>query len=142
MTIWLKRAAFALAASYIALSPALPQIFGWGAPFVRQWTMYSAVGEGLPKGVFTVHHEDGRQARLTPLQVRGLERYPDDFHYTFETRVLRPEDLARWAEEMCAREPGLTRLSFQGRIGAADGWTNHSDPDLCAGEALLAGAKR
>lgn len=141
MTIWLKRAAFALAASYIALSPALPQIFGWGAPFVRQWTMYSRVGEGLPKGVFTAHYGDGREVQLTPLQVRGLARYPDDVFYTFETRVLRVQELARWAADLCAREPDLTRLSFEGRIGAADGWIVHSDPDLCAGQALLAGGE-
>lgn len=139
MTIWLKRAAFALAASYIALSPALPQVFGWGAPFVRQWTMYSGVGEGLPKGVFTAHYEDGREEQFTPLQARGLDRYPDDFHYTFDARVLRRQDLARWVEDLCTRVPDLTRLSFEGRIGAADGWFVHSDPDLCAGQALVAG---
>jgi hypothetical protein len=141
MTIWLKRTLFALVASYIALSPALPQIFGWGAPFVRQWTMYSGVGEGLPKGVFTLHREDGREERLTPLQVRGLERYPDDFHYTFETRVLRGEDLAGWVEHLCSHEPGLARISFEGRIGASDGWIAYSSADLCSSQALLAGGE-
>jgi hypothetical protein len=139
MTIWMKRTVFALAASYIALSPALPQIFGWGAPFVRQWTMYSEVGEGLPKGVFTAHYEDGRTQALTPLQVRELERYPDVVHYAFEGRVFSPDQLGLWAGRLCEAEPGLTRLSFEGRIGAADGWITHSSGDVCDDRALVAG---
>lgn len=139
MSVWLKRAGFALVISYIALSPALPQIFGWGAPIVRQWTMYSEVGEGLPKGVFTAHYDDGRTQTLTPLQVRGLQRYPDVVHYAFEDRVFSPDQLGVWARELCRGEPQLARLSFEGRIGTCDGWIAHSDQDVCGARALLAG---
>lgn len=138
MALWLKRAAFALAALYITLSPALPQLLGWGAPVVRQWTMYSGVGEGLPKGEFTARYADGGRQTLTALQVRGLERYPDVFHYTYAARLDTPQDLARWAADLCAQSPELVSLSFEGRIGARDGWVVHSAENLCARDPLLA----
>src|SRR6056297_1399736 len=103
MMAWLKRGAFALAALYITLSPMAPQLFGWGAPLVRPWTMYSGVGEGLPKGVFTARYADGREQRLTALQIMGLERYPDTFHYSFKARISAPQDLAAWARDFCQR---------------------------------------
>ena len=140
MALWLKRAAFALAALYITLSPALPQLLGWGAPVVRAWTMYSGVGAGLPKGDFTARYADGRIQTLTALQVRGLERYPDVFHYTFDGLIDAPEGLAAWAADFCAASQDLESLSFSGRIGSPDGWVTHDADDLCAGPALVAEA--
>lgn len=128
----LRRAGFVLVAAYLLLSPALPQLFGWGGPWVRQWTMYSEVGFGLLKGEFTVQYADGRSERLAPLDVLGLSRYPDIFHYQFEPWVTDASDLAEYAAAFCASERELMSLAFDGQVGVMDGWAELSADQLCA----------
>ena len=139
MALWIKRLGFAAAALYIILSPALPQLAGWGAPYVRPWTMFSGVGAGLPKGEFTARYADGRTEQLSALQVLGAERYPDSFHYEFDLLIHDEASFRDFAAGFCTRADGPATLSFDGRVGAPDGWVSHSVTDLCASPVQIAG---
>lgn len=140
MIEWIKRIGFAGAAVYILLSPALPQLFDIGSPWVRPWTMYSGVGEGLPKGVFTARYESGAEEYLTALQVRDLPRYPNTFHYEFDYWVHDEASFRAFAADFCESRSSLVSLSFEGRVGAPDGWASHQVGDLCTPAPMIADA--
>lgn len=128
----LRRYVFFTLAAFILLGPAPGQLFGKHSPWLREWVMYSGVGVGLPKGVFTVHDLSGPVSEYTPLQAAGLEQYPQIVHYFFDKRIFEDADLTRFAANTCeALLPGQ-HLSFDGVVGTRKGWVPMPVANLCA----------
>lgn len=127
----LRRALFTACAMFILLGPAPGQLFGNHSAWLREWIMYSGVGIGIPKGMFTVQGGADDGAVYTPLQAAGLERYPRIAHYSFEQRIFDPSGLARFAAPLCASLSDDQRLAFSGHVGTRQGWEPLADPDVC-----------
>jgi len=128
----LRRYAFFALAAFILLGPAPGQLFDKRSPWLREWVMYSGVGVGLPKGVFTVHDASGPVADYTPLQAAGLERYPLIVHYFFDKRIFEDADLTRYAAGLCEGLLPGQHLSFDGVVGTRKGWVPMPVTNLCA----------
>lgn len=127
-----------LAAAFIALAPALPQIFGIGHDYVRYWAMYSGVGQGTMKGTFTLTHADGRSETFTPLDIMGLERYPNAFHYTFDRLLVDRDAIGPIVSPFCeAHAKDGAVLAFSGKVGVANGWATYAADDLCPKQDVL-----
>lgn len=125
-------AAFTAMAAYMLFSPALPQLFGTGAPMVRQWTMFSGVGVGLPKGTFRIEYADGRTEDLSPLEVAGMTRYPVRRPiYRFDGYAKGPEGLAHFAAATCTTLPEGARLTFDGVLAERRHWTRMEAMRVC-----------
>ncbi|MEO1642687.1 MAG: hypothetical protein AAFR74_05070 [Pseudomonadota bacterium] len=120
------------AAAFIALGPALPQVFGVGQDYVRPWVMFSGVGQGTMKGTFTVTQADGSIETYTPLQIMALERYPNIFPYQFDRLLTDREAMTPIVSAFC--EAHVTEgavLSYTGKVGAPNGWAIYEADDLC-----------
>ena len=123
---------FALAAGYLLLSPALPQLGGWGSPWIRQWTMFSGVGVGLPKGTFILEEADGTAIELPPLAVAGLSRYPvRQPIYYYDGYVGSADDLALYADVTCRHLREGSRLRFSGTIAQKYDWLAVENALVC-----------
>lgn len=133
----LRRGVFMVIALFLFLGPAPGQLFGQHSPFLREWIMYSGVGIGMPKGIFSVHDQTGEVTDYTPLQAAGLERYPPISHYKFDRRIFAAEDLSRFAAPLCARLSQDQRLSFDGAVGTRIGWVQVTQDDVCQDQAVL-----
>ena len=131
--ITVRRAAFCLVAAVIYLGPAPGQLFGLHSPWLREWVMFSRVGEGILDGAFTLVRPDGPVETYTPLEAAGLARYPIVLHYLFPRRVRDAGDLGRFAAPLCARAPAGAAVSFRGAVGDRDGWRPLQAEDVCAG---------
>lgn len=126
------RAAYLAAAAFIVAAPLVPQLLGYQTPALRSWRMFSGVGLGMLRGEFIVITGDA-EARESPLQFFGLERYPVGEFYRFDRLVLRHGDLERIAAARCAELPPGARLSYVGEVGILEGWTTLEIADLCEG---------
>jgi hypothetical protein len=109
-------------------------MFGKHSPWLREWIMYSGVGVGIPKGLFTIHDESGPIADLTPLEAADLERYPKITHYYFSGLIGQAADLARFAEPLCSGLPQGQWVSFSGYVGTRQGWAKMRMDDVCAAD--------
>lgn len=128
-----RRVVFGLLAAFILLGPAPGQLFGKHSPWLREWVMYSGVGVGILDGSFTASQEDGTQTVYSPLQVAGLDSYPMIKHYYFDNRVFVPEDLGKFAANLCETlEPG-GQLAFDGYVGTRQGWQVLKQDNVCRG---------
>lgn len=126
-----RRGLFIAFALFILLGPAPGQLFGNHSPWLREWVMYSGVGIGIPKGVFTVQDGTNPSLEYSPLQAAGLEQYPRIAHYTFDRRVFDVSDLSRFAAPLCADMSADQRVSFSGYVGTRRGWVPVLANDLC-----------
>jgi hypothetical protein len=122
---------FAFLASLIVLGPFAAQILEMRSPLLRPWTMFSGVGVGILKGVFTHERADGSRADMTPLQVRGLDRYPVIRGTQFQYLVSDDRDLRRFAGDYCDQVGGA--LAFNGWVGTRTGWRSLEAQNICDG---------
>lgn len=115
--------AILLLGGYALFSPALPQVAGIGAPYVRQWTMFSGSGVGVAKGVFSLRAKGQTVRELSPLEAAGLARYPAHVPiYRFDRLISDEADIVRLAEPTCASLEPDQSLWFEGRVGRGLGW--------------------
>lgn len=130
-----RPAVFAVIAAFMLASPALPQVFGIGKPWIRQWTMFSGVGRGIPKGDFIIETHAGMPVRtLTPLAAAGLTRYPVTAPVErFDRYVYHVSDLQRFAAPACADLNADQRLRFAGVVGSWHGFTAPVSAVVCEG---------
>lgn len=133
----LRAAAFSAIAAYIIASPFLVQIAGLNLPFIRPWIMFKEVGVGVLKGEFEFTSKDGSVARLSPLEVLGLDRYPVHAQtYRFKKLVFEDAHIERVVADFCGQRRGdYAGLSFRGRVGAGPAWRPLTADDLCKGGA-------
>jgi hypothetical protein len=117
-------------AALILLGPFAAQVLGSKSRLFRPWTMFSAVGVGIPKGEFIGTAPDGSVRRLTPLQVLGIDRYPVMLSFEYQTSAKGDGGLRKFASDYCAKHGG--KLSFRGYIGSRQGWHAADADDLCA----------
>ena len=122
---------FTFFACLILLGPFAAQILEMRSPLLRPWTMFSGVGVGILKGVFTHERADGSRADLTPLQVRGLDRYPVIRGTQFQYLVSDDRDLRRFAGDYCDQVGGA--LAFNGWVGTRTGWRSLEARNICDG---------
>lgn len=137
-TTWVgnaRRAAFVIIGAFLLLAPAPGQLLGLHNVLLREWIMFSGVGVGILKGEFTLQRADGEAATFTPLEMMGIEAYPQTRHYLFDYRVFVDSDLKRVAEGVCGRSIEGDRLSFSGHVGTRDGWRAIDVDDVCALDA-------
>ena len=132
-----RKTVFGLLAGYILLSPYFPQVLNTGAPVIRQWTMYSGVGQGVLKGEFLLTYADGTEVTKTPLEVQGLTRYPNTFHYEYDRLVLGKDQLKAFVKETCTTERNLVDMSFVGQVGTASGWLAIDVDHLCKADEAI-----
>ncbi|MEM1391607.1 MAG: hypothetical protein AAGG45_11055 [Pseudomonadota bacterium] len=133
-----QKTAILVGAAFIALGPALPQVFGVGQDYVRPWMMFSGVGQGMMKGAFTVTHSDGSTEVYTPLEIMSLERYPDIFSYEFDKILLNRDAMSPIVSEFCdAHVKDGATLSYSGKVGAPNGWALYEADDLCQKDDLM-----
>lgn len=125
-----RAAIFFAFAALILLGPLAVQVFGSKSRLFRQWTMFSAVGVGIPKGEFIAAAADGSVRRLTPLQVLGIDRYPVMLSFEYQTSANGDGGLRKFASDYCVKHGG--KLSFRGHIGSRQGWQAAAEDDLCA----------
>ena len=126
------------AAVFIALGPALPQVFGIGQDNVRPWMMFSGVGQGTMKGTFTVTYADGSRKAYTPLEIMALDRYPDVLAYEFDKLLLNREAMSPIVSAFCdAHVKDGATLSYSGKVGAPNGWALYDAEDLCQKDDLM-----
>lgn len=137
MAMLVRKSLFVALGAFILVSPVFPQVFKVGQPWIRQWTMYSGVGTGLMKGDFLVQYETGETKSIKPLEMLGLERYPNTFHYEFDRRVWSVQDIERMARSYCDGHQGVVSLSYSGRVGVPEGWANLKTENLCQAEDHL-----
>ena len=123
---------------FIALGPAAGQIFGMHCAVLREWVMFSGSGIGVLKGRFVLHHAQGPDQVMTPLELLGLRHYPDAPPDEFDRLVFEDADLKTAAAAVCRQHTDMSRLSFHGWVGTRQGWRPLDVDDVCAmrGDAM------
>jgi hypothetical protein len=125
-----RRVAFGFLATFIALGPAPGELLGMHSLVLREWRMFAGAGVGLVRGKFTLHRATG-DVTLSPLEVVGLPRYLD---LPINRRVFKLADMREFAKRICDDKNETARLSFEGSVGVASGWTSYPVDDVCHGD--------
>lgn len=108
--------AFMAIAAFMVAGPAAQQIFGVQAPFLRSWTMFSAIGLGVIEVSFEIREPGGSLVPLDRFEMLGVRR--DGGLKRIESR----EELASIIGRLCAAAGQGADIRVRARQGTRGGW--------------------
>ena len=116
-------------AGFMIAGPAAEQIFGVQSPWLRSWTMFSAIGLGVIDASFEIRGPDGA---LVPLDRFAMLGAPRNGRLKW---IKSPEELASVIKRLCAVAGQGADIRVRARLGTRGGWqTIHTDAEnACAG---------
>ena len=125
----LRLCAFMAIAGFMIAGPAAEQIFGVQSPWLRSWTMFSAIGLGVIDASFEIRGPDGA---LVPLDRFAMLGAPRNGRLKW---IQNPEELASVIKRLCAVAGQGADIRVRARLGTRGGWqTIHTDAEnACAG---------
>ncbi|TPI40924.1 hypothetical protein FJW07_06535 [Mesorhizobium sp. B3-1-9] len=125
----LRLVAFTAIAAFMIAGPAVDQIFGVQTPWLRSWTMFSAIGLGVIDASFEIRQPDGALIPLDRFEMLGASR--DGRLKRIESR----EELASVVKRLCTVAGQGADIRVRARLGTRNGWqTIHTDAEnACAG---------
>ncbi|TPK96086.1 MULTISPECIES: hypothetical protein [unclassified Mesorhizobium] len=124
----LRLVAFTAIAAFMIAGPAAEQIFGVQTPWLRSWTMFSAIGLGVIDASFEIRHPDGA---LIPLDRFEMLDAPRDGRLK---RIENREELASVVKRLCTVAGQGADIRVRARLGTRNGWQIiHTDAEnACA----------
>ncbi|TPI53424.1 hypothetical protein FJ417_26140 [Mesorhizobium sp. B3-1-7] len=125
----LRLVAFTAIAAFMIAGPAAEQIFGVQTPWLRSWTMFSAIGLGVIDASFEIRQPDGALIPLDRFEMLGASR---------GGRLKRIEsraELASVVKRLCTTAGQGADIRVRARLGTRSGWQIiHTDAEnACAG---------
>ncbi|TPI18086.1 hypothetical protein [Mesorhizobium sp. B4-1-1] len=125
----LRLVAFTAIAAFMIAGPATEQIFGVQTPWLRSWTMFSAIGLGVIDASFEIRQPDGVLIPLDRFEMLGAPR--DGGLKRIESR----EELASVVKRLCTVAGQGADIRVHARLGTRNGWQIiHTDAEnACAG---------
>ncbi|TPL40180.1 hypothetical protein [Mesorhizobium sp. B2-4-6] len=125
----LRLVAFTAIAAFMIAGPAAEQIFGVQTPWLRSWTMFSAIGLGVIDASFEIRQPDGVLIPLDRFEMLGAPR--DGGLKRIESR----EELASVVKRLCTVAGQGADIRVRARLGTRNGWQIiHTDAEnACAG---------
>ena len=116
-------------AGFMIAGPAAEQIFGVQSPWLRSWTMFSAIGLGVIDASFEIRGPDGA---LVPLDRFAMLSAPRNGRLKW---IKSPAELASVIKRLCAVAGQGSDIRVRARLGTRGGWqTIHTDAEnACAG---------
>jgi hypothetical protein len=124
----LRLVAFTAIAAFMVAGPAAEQIFGVQTPWLRSWTMFSAIGLGVIDASFEIRQPDGALVRLDRFEMLGAPRNGR------LKRIESSEELISVIKRLCTAAGQGADIRVRARQGTRSGWqTIHTDAqNACA----------
>ena len=124
----LRLVAFAAIAAFMIAGPAAEQIFGVQSPWLRSWTMFSAIGLGVIDASFEIRRPDGALAPVDRFEMLGAPRNGK------LKWIQNREELASVIKRLCTAAGQGADIRVRARLGTRGGWqTIHTDAEnACA----------
>jgi hypothetical protein len=124
----LRLVAFTVIAAFMIAGPAAEQIFGVQSPWLRSWTMFSAIGLGVIEASFEIRRSDGALIPLDRFEMLGAPRNGK------LKWILNRVDLASVIKRLCAAAGQGADIRVRARQATRSGWqTIHADAEnACA----------
>ena len=124
----LRLVAFTAIAAFMIAGPAAEQIFGVQSPWLRSWTMFSAIGLGVIDASFEIRQPHGT---LVPLDRFAMGAHRDGTLKRIESR----EELASVIKRLCTVAGQGADIRVRARLGTRSGWqTIHTDAENACAE--------
>ncbi|WP_434722250.1 hypothetical protein [Mesorhizobium sp. RIZ17] len=125
----LRLVAFTAIAAFMIAGPAAEQIFGVQSPWLRSWTMFSAIGLGVIDVSFEIRQPDGALAPLDRFAMLGAPRNGK------LKWIQNREELASVIKRLCTVAGQGTDIRVRARLGTRSGWqTIHTDAENACAE--------
>jgi len=124
----LRFCAFMAIAAFMVAGPVAEQVFGVQTPWLRSWTMFSAIGLGVIDASFEIRRSDGALVPLDRFAMLGERR---DGRLKW---IQGREDLASVTRRLCAVAGQGADIRVRARQATRDGWqVIHNDAEnACA----------
>ena len=115
-------------AAFMVAGPAAEQVFGVQTPWLRSWTMFSAIGLGVVDASFEIRQPDGA---LVPLDRFEMLGGPRDGRLKW---IQGRDDLASVIKRLCTVAGQGADIRVRARQATRGGWqVIHSDAEnACA----------
>jgi len=125
----LRLVAFTAIAAFMIAGPAAEQIFGVQSPWLRSWTMFSAIGLGVIDASFEIRRPDGALAPLDRFAMLGVPRNGK------LKWIQNREELASVIKRLCTVAGQGADIRVRARLGTRSGWqTIHTDAENACAE--------
>jgi hypothetical protein len=125
----LRLVAFTAIAAFMIAGPAAEQIFGVQSPWLRSWTMFSAIGLGVIDASFEIRQPDGA---LVPLDRFAMLGAPRNGKLKW---IQNREELASVIKRLCTVAGQGADIRVRARLGTRSGWqTIHTDAENACAE--------
>lgn len=120
--------AFTAIAGFMIAGPAAEQIFGVQSPWLRSWTMFSAIGLGVIDASFEIRRPDGALVPLDRFEMLGA---PRNGRLKW---IQNRDELAFVIKQLCTAAGQGADIRVHARLGTRSGWqTIHTDvQNACA----------
>ncbi len=116
--------AFMAIAAFMAAGPAAQQVFGVQTPWLRSWTMFSAIGLGVIDASFEIRRPDGALVPLDRFEMLGARR---DGRLKW---IQSGEDLTSVIKRLCTVAGQGADIRVRARQATRGGWqVIHSDAE-------------
>ncbi|RWE73897.1 hypothetical protein [Mesorhizobium sp.] len=124
----LRLCAFMAIAGFIIAGPAAEQVFGVQSPWLRSWTMFSAIGLGVIGASFEIRGPDGALVPLDRFEMLGA---PGGGNLKW---IQNREELASVTKRLCTVAGQGADIRVRARLGTRGGWQAiHTDAEnACA----------
>ncbi|RAZ90402.1 hypothetical protein DPM33_12810 [Mesorhizobium hawassense] len=124
----LRFCVFIAIAAFMIAGPAAEQVFGVQSPWLRSWTMFSAIGLGVIDASFEIRQPDGA---LVPLDRFAMLDAPRNGKLKW---IQNPEELASVIKRLCTAAGQGSDIRVRARLATRDGWQIiHTDAEnACA----------
>jgi hypothetical protein len=125
----LRLVAFTAIAAFMIAGPAAEQIFGVQSPWLRSWTMFSAIGLGVIDASFEIRQPNGA---LVPLDRFAMLGAPRNGKLKW---IQNREELASVIKRLCTVAGQGADIRVRARLGTRSGWqTIHTDAENACAE--------
>ena len=124
----LRLVAFTAIAAFMIAGPAAEQILGVQSPWLRSWTMFSAIGLGVIDASFEIRQSDGALIPLDRFEMLGAPRNGK------LKWIQNREELASVIKRLCTAAGQRADIRVRARLGTRSGWQLiHTDAEnACA----------
>ncbi|MDX8462980.1 hypothetical protein [Mesorhizobium humile] len=125
----LRLVAFTAIAAFMIAGPAAEQIFGVQSPWLRSWTMFSAIGLGVIDASFETRRPDGALVPLDRFEMLGAPRNGK------LKWIQNRDELASVIKRLCTVAGQGADIRVRARLGTRSGWqTIHTDAENACAE--------
>ena len=112
----LRLIAFTAIAAFMIAGPAAEQIFGVQSPWLRSWTMFSAIGLGVIDASFEIRRPDGALIPLDRFEMLGAPRNGK------LKWIQNRDELASVIRRLCTVAGQGADIRVRARLGTRGGW--------------------